>query len=290
MLRIPRAVIGALLIGAGAVFAALIVIGMATEGFAFGILGAIAVFSFAGSAFIADRSATLRRLRDPTSGELWLLTSLVGLFGLTAALAWILEPGAWIVVPLAGLILVHTVYGLSNPDQPSPRGLGISDASPIVAASISTLRDVDVFRKLPHQEISKIGALGALVDLKPGVLLGTAGKFGWRLYVILQGTVELSADSAAGPAIVRVVGAGESVPLASILDDGLLITTATTMTEVRAWVVERRRLLAYLHANPRTALSVYRAAAGVLGGRYRATISELAASVVAAKETDWTAV
>lgn len=101
------------------------------------------------------------------------------------------------------------------------------------------------------------------------------GGRGEAVYVILKGHVELFVASPSGQLTVRIAGPGESLPLAALLEDGTLITSARAMSDVEVLVLPRFHLLNLCSERPDIGMRLFYAIADILGSRYRSTLQRL---------------
>ena len=148
-------------------------------------------------------------------------------------------------------------------------------AAKIRAENAATLEGVDLFKDLTPQEIESVAALGERIQVSSGEVLGKAGGPGAYLYIIINGSAQLSAESPVGEITVRIAGPGETFPLATLIDPGTLITSATAMTDGEMLAIPRAELLALWKENPEIGMRMYAAVAGILAGRYRSTLAHL---------------
>jgi CRP-like cAMP-binding protein len=143
------------------------------------------------------------------------------------------------------------------------------------AENAATLEGIDLFKDLTPQEIESVAALGERIQVSSGEVLGKAGGPGAYLYIIINGSAQLSAESPVGEITVRIAGPGETFPLATLIDPGTLITSATAMTDGEMLAIPRAELLALWKENPEIGMRMYAAVAGILAGRYRSTLAHL---------------
>ena len=139
----------------------------------------------------------------------------------------------------------------------------------------AALKGIDLFKDLTDQEIEQVAALGERINVSSGEILGKAGEPGSCLYIIIRGSVQLSAESPIGEITVRIAGPGESFPLATLIDPGTLITRATAMTDGEMLAIPRYELLALWKENPAIGMRMYAAVAEILASRYRSTLAHL---------------
>ncbi len=143
---------------------------------------------------------------------------------------------------------------------------------------------IDLYENLTDAEIEAVASVGKRVRVPAGEVLGTAGDPGDFLYAVVDGKVQLSAPSAMGEITVRVVGSGESVPLACLVEPGTLITNMTAMTDSDLVAFPRSDLLALWERNPAIGMHMATAMAGILANRYRTTLQHVSAGARQALE------
>ena len=137
------------------------------------------------------------------------------------------------------------------------------------------LKYVDIFSGLFDEQRDRVAALGKLLHLPTGRILGTQGEPGHVLLAIIDGQADLSARSAVGEFTVRIAGAGEAFPLSSMVDDGRLVVSAVAMTDMKILAIPRDSLMELCSKDPKIGLTLYRAIAGIVTGRYRNTLQHV---------------
>ena len=142
-------------------------------------------------------------------------------------------------------------------------------------AYLKVLAGVDIFGALPESQVREIAALGRVVRMPEGAVLASEESVGEAVYAVLDGQVELSADSEVGRITVRVAHTGEAFPLAAIIGTGKIITRAEAMTDLELWRVDRVAFQEFLKSRPEVGLPVYDVAARIMADRYRNTLSRL---------------
>lgn len=140
---------------------------------------------------------------------------------------------------------------------------------------VGPLRNVDIFQTLSLDELAQVARVGREVRLPQGTSLARQGHRGAVVYAILEGQVELTTSSPKGQVTIRIAGAGESLPLAALLGEGDLISTATAMTEVKAVEIPCSAFQKLCRQRPDIGERVYRAIADLLARRYRTTLNRL---------------
>ena len=133
------------------------------------------------------------------------------------------------------------------------------------------LRESDVFEGLTDNELRYIAAIGHRRRVSAGERLAEGGSRGEMLFVILEGELRLLTHTV--PEIhVRTAHAGETVPLAVIIDPPVLVTTVEAPADGEVFVIPRKRLLDLFEKQPLIGFQVYRAAAKIFERRYRMTL------------------
>jgi cytidylate kinase len=155
------------------------------------------------------------------------------------------------------------------------RGNVISEIPMPEDAYVKALCGIDIFSALPESRVREIAALGKVVRITEGSILASEEAVGEAVYAVLDGQVELSAESEVGRITVRIAHAGEAFPLAAIIGAGKIITRAEAMTDLELWRVDREAFQDLLKKRPEVGLPVYDAAARIMADRYRQTLSRL---------------
>jgi CRP/FNR family transcriptional regulator len=133
------------------------------------------------------------------------------------------------------------------------------------------LRESDVFEGLTDDELQLVAAIGRRQQVKAGERLARGGSRGESLFVILDGELRLLTH-APPEKQVRTAHPGETVPLGTIIDPPVLVTTVEAVQDGEVFAIPRIRLLDLFDEQPMIALQVYRAAAKSFEHRYRMTL------------------
>ena len=137
------------------------------------------------------------------------------------------------------------------------------------------LRRVDIFRNLNVEQLAAVARFGRIEHLQEGYILGVQGSQGDMLYAILAGHVQLLTESSIGQLTVRIAEPGESLPLAVLIGEGNLITSAVALSDLEAFVLQRDQLFELCTERPDIGMALFQAIAGILGNRYGTTLRRM---------------
>jgi len=143
------------------------------------------------------------------------------------------------------------------------------------AATRTAITQADLFKELSAAEIDAVAVLGEPLSVSAGESLGGAGEPSQRLYVIVEGEAQLFVHTQIGEITVRVVGPGESFPLAALLGTGTLITAVKAQTDMEVLAIPCQSLLELCAKAPELGVRVFRAAAQIFASRYSSTLAHL---------------
>lgn len=146
------------------------------------------------------------------------------------------------------------------------------------------LRDIGIFRGLTDDQLDSLAAIGHRQVLPAGEILVRGGAPAERLYAILRGTVGRLTVVEEAEVTVGTIGPGSAIPLRTLTQLFVAITTLKAATEVEAFVFPRARLLELLDQEPAMGNHVRQAALSELAGRYQESLDRLTACVHEAGE------
>jgi CRP/FNR family transcriptional regulator, cyclic AMP receptor protein len=130
--------------------------------------------------------------------------------------------------------------------------------SPVTRPSAALYRDVHraliasgIFSRTDPDVVSALSKRAQPVRFPPGHVVFAQGELGSCLYVIASGKVQLGCRHTDGREVVlNIVGASDVFGEVTPFDYGTRESTATTVTEVWAVVIERDQLLAWMAECP----------------------------------------
>lgn len=179
----------------------------------------------------------------------------------------------------------YSIYRLYRAETRAEAAAPLPQYSRVLSETeVKAMKNVDIFRYLSDEQVSKLTRLGLIEEMRAGEILGVQGKHGSELYIILEGQVELTAVSSMGHLTVRIAGPNESLPLAALMGDGTLITSAQAIDDGRVLVIPRSRLFELCNEHPDIGFQLFRAVAEILADRYKRTLDRFSETVDKALE------
>jgi hypothetical protein len=133
------------------------------------------------------------------------------------------------------------------------------------------LRESDIFEGLTDDELQLVVQIAIHRKVTRGTRLAAAGSRGHDLFAIIRGEIRLLSHPPEEH-LVRVARAGETVPLAAIIDPPVVVTTAEAATDCEVLAIPRQPLIDLLEVNQAMGYQVYRAVARSFEHRYRHTL------------------
>jgi CRP-like cAMP-binding protein/GNAT superfamily N-acetyltransferase len=129
-----------------------------------------------------------------------------------------------------------------------------------------------LFHGLNDEQIKRLASVCALSRFAAGEILFNEGSTSDRLYIVIDGTVDITIDSTGN--LVGSVGSGDCLGELSLLAAAPHSATATAQTQVEAAVLERQDLTDLIRLRPDIGLHLYKNLAIGLGEKLkRATLS-----------------
>ncbi|MEK7216913.1 MAG: cyclic nucleotide-binding domain-containing protein [Chloroflexota bacterium] len=140
---------------------------------------------------------------------------------------------------------------------------------------MEALAGVDLLRRMNDEQRREVLKIGEIQEFPPGYILGVESRESHALYCILEGEIQLSVRSPIGHLTVRIAGAGESLPLAALIGDHSLVTTAVVHSDLTALALPRSALMQLCRRRTDIGMEVYATIAEVLSARYRASLARV---------------
>jgi CRP-like cAMP-binding protein len=136
-----------------------------------------------------------------------------------------------------------------------------------------TLSRAGIFQGVDPDAVTALGAQLETVEYPRGSAIFSEGELGDRLYIVLSGKVKLGRHSPDGREnLLSVLGPSDMFGELSVFDPGPRTSTATAVTDVELYTMERKTLLEWIRQHPEIAEQLLR----VLARRLRRTNNSLA--------------
>ena len=140
---------------------------------------------------------------------------------------------------------------------------------------VDGLSQIDLFEGMTAEQLEILEPLAMPMHISAGQQLVQAGDRGDLLFAILDGKAQLYASSSVGQVTVRIAGPGESFPLATLIGDGVLISSVDALTDMDLLALSKTNLVKLCNERTDIGMHVYQRVAGILGGRYKKTLGVL---------------
>jgi CRP-like cAMP-binding protein len=145
-----------------------------------------------------------------------------------------------------------------------------------VTVDVNRLKNSMFFRQMPDSHLDQLAAIGREVNLPAHKTIFEEYDRAKDVYIILSGEVSLvicePKDSCRQ---IAVVGEGDLVGWSPLVGRSRLTDTAVTLTPVKAFVFEGKKLLEFCEANPSFGFEFMRRAATELAKRLSGTRLQL---------------
>ncbi len=122
------------------------------------------------------------------------------------------------------------------------------------------LKNTSLFSQCSSRELSRIAALGSVVDVPAGAIIVKEGSVGDEFYVIERGTAHVTI----GGESIRTLKAGDFIGELSLLDDLPRSATVEAHTPMRLFVIRSRDFGRFLDQSPKVVQKMLAALAGKL--------------------------
>jgi small-conductance mechanosensitive channel/CRP-like cAMP-binding protein len=138
--------------------------------------------------------------------------------------------------------------------------LGVSGIAPLPSASVPTIAELmaesDLFGPLASDERALLGEHFVVVAREPGDTLIRDGQMPEALFLLAAGTVELTHGKDAGKKVLLRASPGDSVGTLALITGTAAVLTATALTSVTAYSLDKAGIATVLRAHPGLAASL----------------------------------
>lgn len=129
-----------------------------------------------------------------------------------------------------------------------------------MASRSDILKNTSLFSQCSTRELSRIGALGSVVDVPAGEIIVQEGSVGDAFYVIDRGTAHVTI----GGKSIRTLKAGDFIGELALLDDLPRIATVEARTPMRLFLIRSRDFARFLDQSPKVVQKMLAGLAGKL--------------------------
>jgi len=156
-----------------------------------------------------------------------------------------------------------TAITVEIPDLP------LSEGSIEVNHKLKTLRQIPMFEKLSYSELVKALNITQIESRPKGDIIIRQGDMGDRMYIIVQGTVDVMNDNVYLNTLERGGHFGEM----SLLDNNPRCATVRASTDCNLLIIERNDFYHLMQEEPHLSVKILMSFVGVLSNRLRQTTS-----------------
>jgi small-conductance mechanosensitive channel len=132
--------------------------------------------------------------------------------------------------------------------------LSVSGTTPLTSASVPTLADLmaasDLFGPLTPEERGLFTEHFVSISREQGETLLREGEMPDAVYLLSGGAIELTQGSGAGRRVIRRASPGDSVGMMALITGSPLSSTATALTRVTAYSLNKDAIAALLRSRP----------------------------------------
>ena len=193
---------------------------------------------------------------------------------------WVYWVGPLVGAALAGLLYQVFFITRIRADKPRMESAPVhTDRTPSLAGG--DFRGVEIFRGLSDEQIDSVVSLGQGLRVSTGEVLGVGnltggtGELGEYLFIVIDGRVEVLAESELGETMFRMAGPGESFPLLTAVGARTRITSIVAVSSVELLAILRSSLDTLFSDSPEIGMRMYGAMANVIANRYAETTANL---------------
>ncbi|GAC1329327.1 MAG: hypothetical protein NVS2B16_08790 [Chloroflexota bacterium] len=119
-----------------------------------------------------------------------------------------------------------------------------------------TLRNVPLFQAMQNKHLRSLAKGITTRNYAVGQNIVSQGQVGYGLYIIQEGMVRVSQESASGAHDLRTMGPGETFGELSLLDDQPRSATVTAIEPTTALLLDKWQFVSELKEHPEIAVSM----------------------------------
>jgi CRP-like cAMP-binding protein len=138
--------------------------------------------------------------------------------------------------------------------------LSVSGIAPPVSPTVPTLADLiaasDMFGPLTPEEQGLFAEHFVAISREQGETLLREGEMPDTVYLLARGTIELARGTGGPRRVVRRASPGESIGMTALITGSPLSSTATALTPVTAYSLDKGAIAAALRTRPELASSL----------------------------------
>ena len=136
---------------------------------------------------------------------------------------------------------------------------------------VELIRQFPIFSKIQPAKQKLLCFSSERLTFEAGQVMFRAGDAGDACYIIIEGSIEISVETAKGPLVVNTLGRNEIIGEIAIFGDVPRTATATAVTRLETLRISKDLLHSVIRENPDAALELIR----ILASRLANTTAQL---------------
>jgi CRP/FNR family cyclic AMP-dependent transcriptional regulator len=136
---------------------------------------------------------------------------------------------------------------------------------------VELMKQFPIFAKIQPAMLKLLCFSAERLTFAPGQAMFTAGDMGDAAYVVIEGKIEISVPTPAGPIVVNTLGRNDIIGEIAIFGDVPRTATAIARDKVETLKISKELFTKVIRENPDAALELIR----VLAGRLANTTAQL---------------
>lgn len=146
----------------------------------------------------------------------------------------------------------------------------------MTSRSLSTIKDVVLFRNLQPEQLQALARACQEVTIKAGRTIIEENSVGDSMYIILEGAVKVhKQDFYGGKEVITTLHEGDHFGELSLFDSAPRSAAVTTIKDTVMLELKEKNMTELMSADARLAQSIYRAVIAELANRLRETNEHL---------------